>query len=103
MGSLNFEDVEIPVDDRALAHLQVVILSRLRRGEAFAFSWRGADDEAAGRATVWLHPHAKIVFSYIDGDAQGINRHWVDALTEASFSSGGLHLVPEPEAPARRR
>jgi len=38
----------IDIEDRTLAHLQVVIANKLRRNESFIFSWR--EDVRAGVA-----------------------------------------------------
>ena len=38
MGILVFADRDILVDDRALAHLQIVIIDKFRRNEKFSMS-----------------------------------------------------------------
>ena len=40
MGALVYETMVIPFEDRLLAHLQIVIVNKLRRGESFVMSWR---------------------------------------------------------------
>jgi hypothetical protein len=41
MGKFVYSDtVKVEIEDRALAHLHVVIGTKLRRGEPFYFSWR---------------------------------------------------------------
>ena len=97
MGKLTYDStVVVDFDDRLLAHLQMVIATKLRRGESFAFSWR--DDAAAGdgRTTIWLHPALPLVFKYFGGKQPAINRAWVEALLQTANSSAGLHIVPEP-------
>ena len=100
MGKLTYDStVVVDFDDRLLAHLQVVITTKLRRGESFAFSWH---DEAAvgdGRTTIWLHPALPLVFKFFGGKQPSINRHWVELLLQAANSSAGLHIVPEPTDP----
>lgn len=97
MGKLTYDStVVVDFDDRLLAHLQMVITTKLRRGESFAFSWR---DEAAvgdGRTTIWLHPALPLVFKYFGGKQPAINRSWVQVLLQTANSSAGLHIVPEP-------
>lgn len=41
MGTLFYGDnrFAIGIDDRSLAHLQLVILAKLRRDESFSFTW----------------------------------------------------------------
>lgn len=100
MGKLTYDStVVVDFDDRLLAHLQMVIATKLRRGESFAFSWR---DEAAvgdGRTTIWLNPALPLVFKYFGSKPPVINRLWVEALLQAANSSSGLHIVPEPAEP----
>lgn len=44
--------IELPFDDRDMAHLQIVIGAKLRRGVSFFFSWR--DDPAGGHHALWI-------------------------------------------------
>jgi hypothetical protein len=101
MGKLTYGSAVLVIDfdDRLLAHLQMVIATKLRRGESFAFSWR--DDAAVGdgRTTIWLHPALPLVFKYSGSRQPAINRAWVEALLQAANSSAGLHVVPEPSDP----
>jgi len=90
------------VDDRALAHLQLVILAKLRRREGFAFSWRNPASEGGGRRTVWIHPGIRLEFQYAEDTAPGIDGSWAEALMRTANTAAGLHLVPEPEAVATR-
>ncbi|HEV7624084.1 MAG TPA: ATP-dependent DNA ligase [Amnibacterium sp.] len=102
MGKLTYDStVVVDFDDRLLAHLQMVIATKLRRGESFAFSWR--DDAAVGdgRTTIWLHPALPLVFKYFGGKQPAINRAWVEALLQTANSSAGLHIVPEPPDPGK--
>ena len=39
MGKLHYDGASIDIDDRVLAHLQIVIVNRLRRKEGFPMSW----------------------------------------------------------------
>lgn len=98
MGALYYGDarVAITVDDRTLSHLRVVILSRLRRGESFPFSWEKPTSEGSGRGTIWLHPSIALAFDFSGGREASINRAWVDALLISSMSLAGLRAVEEP-------
>lgn len=99
MGALFYGDarVAIPIEDRALAHLQVVILSRLRRGESFAFSWDKPSSDGNGRGTIWLHPAIALAFDFSGGREASINRSWIDELLVTSMSMAGLRVIPEPD------
>lgn len=98
MGTLYYGDSRVPIDieDRALAHIKLVMLAKLRRGEGFGFSWSYGTDGGGGRSTVWINPAATLQFEF-DGSRQPlINRAWLEALTIASASNIGLSVQPEP-------
>lgn len=97
VGKLTYDAaLVVDFDDRTLAHLQVVITAKLRRGESFAFSWRDDADVGDGRTTIWLHPTISLVYKFLGGRPPTVNRLWVEALTAAANSPAGLHLVEEP-------
>src|SRR5690606_261876 len=64
MGILYYggSNVPIHIEDRALAHLKVVIIAKLRRNESFTVSWRHHPTEPEGRSTIWLHPSLPLRF-----------------------------------------
>ena len=101
MGKLTYESsIHVEFDDRVLAHLQIVIGSKLRRGEAFHFSWRDDVSVGDGRTTIWVHPRSSLVYKYYGSRRPTINRAWIDALAHTANSPSGLYLVPEPPQPA---
>jgi hypothetical protein len=83
-------------EDRLLAHLQVVIGAKLRRGESFPFTWKDDSSVGAGRTTVWMHPRANITYKFYGSRPPAINRAWVEALMYTANAVGGLYVVPEP-------
>jgi hypothetical protein len=89
-----------------LAHVQVVIGAKLRRGESFYFTWRDDPQVGDGRSTIWLNPGIPLGYKYFGSRAPILNRDWIEALMVTANSSGGLRIVPEPpdslEASARR-
>jgi hypothetical protein len=85
-------------DDRALAHLQIVIGAKLRRDESFYFSWKDDQSIGDGRNVVWLHPALPLRFKYLGSRMPRINRAWIAELTDSANSPGGLLLLPEPDA-----
>ena len=91
---------EIEIDDRALAHLKIVILSKLRRGETFAFSFQYDVLDGSGRSTIWLHPSIPLQFKFFGSRQPAINHSWLEALVLAANSVDGLRILPEPEVPA---
>lgn len=97
MGKFIYDtNVKIDVEDRALAHLQVVIGSKLRRNEPFFFSWRDDASVGDGRTSVWIHSSASLVFKFYGSRRPQLNAAWLDALSETAHSAHGLHMVPEP-------
>jgi hypothetical protein len=84
------------IEDRALAHLQIVIINKFRRDEAFAFRIDASSGRGDGRRTLWLHPSIPVQFSFRASLMPAINPDWVRALMEEANSSRGLLLLPEP-------
>jgi len=104
MGKFTYDStVVVDFEDRLLAHLQIAMTTKLRRGESFAFTWK--DDVALGdgRTTIWVHPAHQLVFKFYGSRPPVLNRAWVEALLQAANSGAGLHVVPEPpmESPPR--
>ena len=93
MGTLIYNGrTSIPLDDRTLAHLQVVFISKLRRRESFAFT--AAVD---GRQVVtWIGPSVALEFLYTGSRHPVLNRDWLELLAQAAASTDGLFVVPEP-------
>jgi len=85
----------INIDDRALAHLKVVIATKLRRSESFTVSWIHPDDEPRGRSTIWLHPSIPLRFVFDDPEPTELSRSWIEELANSANSSGGVTLVAE--------
>jgi hypothetical protein len=85
----------IHIEDRALAHLKVVIVTKLRRGECFTVSWRHPDDQPRGRSTIWLQPSIPLRFVFDDPEPAELSRTWIEALASSANSSGGIMLVAE--------
>ncbi|OUE25872.1 ATP-dependent DNA ligase [Clavibacter michiganensis] len=99
MGRLIYDtQVKTEIDDRALAHLQVVMLNKLRRRESFAFSWKNPAAEGDGRSTIWVAPELSLWFKYSGSRPPSLNSAWVQALMAEANTPAGLHLVVEPPA-----
>lgn len=85
----------IDIEDRALAHLKVVIATKLRRGESFTLTWRHPEDQPRGRSTVWLSPSIPLRFVFDDPEPAVLSREWMEELAQSANSSGGIMLVAE--------
>jgi len=97
MGRFSYDSkLTVDFDDRLLAHLQAVIAAKIRRGEAFMFTWIDDDSTGDGRTTVWINPNIPLAFKFFGKRGPTINRAWVEALMVSANSVAGLHIVPEP-------
>ena len=97
MGKLTYDGTTtVNCDDRVLAHLQIAIGAKLRRGECFYFTWRDEFSSPNGINTLWMAPHISLHFKYYGSRVPIINSNWVAALAHCSNTPGGLHIVPEP-------
>lgn len=96
MGTLTFGSPQhvCTIDDRALMHLQIVIITKLRRGERFRF-WC---DHEGGPSMVWMSPDIPLQFHFHGPTDTKINPEWVSALERTAGSAQGLHLLEEPDA-----
>ena len=102
MGTLTYDVVhKVDFDDRALSHLQIVIATKLRRGESFNFSWVKDPSAGSGRTTIWMHPAIPLVYEFLGSRQPVINRLWIEELMTAANSTAGLVLLPEPVAAAQ--
>lgn len=103
MGTLIYgpQALEIELDDRVLAHLRVVVLSKLRRAEAFSLSWIENESTGHGRSSIWLHPAVPVRFRFRETAPPHLNRAWIDQMMEEAGVHGELVLGPEP-APSQR-
>jgi len=85
----------ISVEDRALAHLKVVIATKLRRNESFTLSWRHPEGQRPGRSTIWLHPSIPLRFVFDEPEPPALSADWITAMANSANSSGGINLVAE--------
>ncbi len=97
MGSLYYGDNAQPIqiEDRALAHLKIVIATKLRRNESFTLSWRHPEGDPAGRSTIWLHPSIPLRFVFDLPETPQLSREWIETLAHSANSSGGITLIEE--------
>lgn len=100
MGTLYYADatrVAIPLDDRTLAHLKFVMVSKLRRDEPFTFSWNKSEqEEGDGRSSIWVSAQIPLEFEFDDPAPIELNREWIDQLSQAASTVSGLTPLPEP-------
>ncbi|SEB44565.1 hypothetical protein SAMN04489806_0653 [Paramicrobacterium humi] len=93
--------IEIEFEERVLAHLKIVITTKLRQGESFLFNWQDDPEVGDGRSSVWLHPSIPLYFKFDEPVAPELNRRWIDEMFMTANSGPGLRLIPETkDAPA---
>jgi hypothetical protein len=86
---------EIEMDDRLLAHLRIVMVSKMRNHEAFTVSWNMDVSQGGGRETLWVHPAIPLRFRFFGSRPPAINRAWIDLMLTAA-NRGDLRIMPEP-------
>jgi len=101
MGTLFYSSSadQIHIDDRALAHLKVVISLKLRRNESFTLSWQHPAGVPGGRSTIWLHPSIPLRFTFDEADPPELNAQWIEQLMNSVNTSGGISLLDEVMPP----
>jgi len=104
MGVLFYGSAEhaIEIDDVALAHLKVVIATKLRRNESFTLSWMHDSDQPLGRSTIWLHPSIELRFTFEEPTPPPLDPARIQAYANSANTSGGI-LVPEEHILGSRR
>jgi hypothetical protein len=88
--------VAVDFDDRVLAHLKVVVLAKVRRGESFTFSWEYTAAAGSGHSSIWIHPTIPLQFNFLGSREPRLNRVWVEELMQLANTPAGLRLTPEP-------
>lgn len=97
MGSIYYGQSSEPIyiEDRTLAHLKVVIATKLRRNESFTLSWRHEEGQERGRETLWLHPSIPLRFVFDEPEPPELSAEWLRTLAGSASSTGGIQLLPE--------
>jgi hypothetical protein len=95
MGVLRYDGRDIEFDDRLLTHLQVVVIQKFRKGEAFAMSWTRSVALGSGRSAVWMVPAVPVVFRFGGTRVPEINRDWLHRMFVSAGSPQGLVILNE--------
>ena len=94
MGTFVYDsNVKVEFEDRLFAHLQAVIMVKVRRGETFTFTWKDDISTGGGRTCVYIHSGVSLVFRFHGGRMPQLNPAWLHALTFNANSSRGLYIV----------
>ncbi len=97
MGTLHYgaSRTSIRIDDRALAHLQVVITTKLRRNEGFLIQWERPRERGSGRGGFWIHPNCDLTYEYEGGREPSLDHEELDRMMLAASGSGGVRINGE--------
>jgi hypothetical protein len=92
MGTLYYGGTvgEIEVPDRLLAHVKVVITTKLRRHESFTLTLRHLDGDAGGRSTIWLGPSIPLRFVFDSPEVETLDAELLQQFATDANSSAGL-------------
>lgn len=96
MGYLIYNHSEFHFSDRELAHLQVVVSTKLRRREAFLLSWTQSPERGGGVHSLWVVNGVSLRIVYEGSRLPAVNHEWLEGLMVAAGRAGGLRLMAEP-------
>ncbi|QMU96793.1 hypothetical protein FVO59_05825 [Microbacterium esteraromaticum] len=102
MGRLRYDGTAAPItiDDSTLAHLKIVMGTKLRRNESFLMTWLRTDDAEDARTTIWVHPAIPLQFGFDVPALPPIEPERISAIMTALNASGELVLDEYLPAPA---
>lgn len=94
MGTLEYNSSRpaIEVDDETLAHVKIVIGTKLRRHESFMMTWLPEEKNAAGRLTIWMHPSIPLVMAFDDPKMPPIDAKKIEHMMDLVNARGELVL-----------
>jgi hypothetical protein len=97
MGQLWYgsSNTPIEIEDEALAHLKLIIITKLRRDESFTISWTHPTHQARGRSTIWLHPSIPIRFVFDTPDPCEVDPERLEEMAASAHSTGGIQVKAE--------
>lgn len=94
MGRLRYDGHSDPIiiEDELLAHLKIVIATKLRRQESFMMTWKPVEGSVDRRASAWIHPAIPLQFGFDEAEPPPVDPARVQELMQALNASGELHL-----------
>ena len=97
LGTLHYgaSRTSLYMEDRALAHLQVVITTKLRRNEGFLIQWDVPPESGSGRGGFWIHPSCDLAYEYDGGREPSLDHEELDKMMIAASATGGVRIVAE--------
>jgi hypothetical protein len=95
VGTLKYDGVTVEFEDRLLAHMEVVIVQKLRRQESFLLTWQESDTLGGGRTGIWLHQSVMLAFHFTGSENPKIDRTWLEKLMSSANSPMGMFVADE--------
>ena len=94
MGYLYYGDNTPPLEipDRLLAHIKVVITTKLRRRESFTLSCRHESAAPSGRSSLWLQESIPLRFVFDRAEAEELDPFLLREFAEQATMNGGLMI-----------
>jgi len=86
------EVLPVVVPDRVLAHVKVVVATKLRRGESFLLTWRYPAGGPQGVVSIWMQPSIPLRFVFASPEPEALDAEYLKELAMAANSNRGLIL-----------
>ncbi|MEZ7753948.1 hypothetical protein O5Y58_00360 [Microbacterium paraoxydans] len=94
MGRLRYDGHSDPIliEDETLAHLKIVIATKLRRQESFMMTWQPPEGGIDRRASVWIHPAIPLQFGFDEAEPPAVDPQRIQEIMQALNATGDLQL-----------
>jgi hypothetical protein len=93
MGTLKYDGIAVGFEDRLLAHIEMIVVQKLRRQETFLLTWEITEELGGGRTSIWLHPAIQLTFHFTTSDKPNIDRAWLEKLMVSANSPMGMFVT----------
>lgn len=92
MGTLEYNSSHPPIDidDTTLAHVKVIIGTKLRRQESFMMSWLSPAGGSSARMTAWVHPSIPLVLAFDEEKPPPVDRARIARMMDSLNARGEL-------------
>nr|WP_278102313.1 ATP-dependent DNA ligase [Microbacterium proteolyticum] len=91
MGKLGYDAAaSFEIEDRVLAHLRVVAMNKLRRGESFMVQISNA---TGGRTWILLSPSMPLWFQFYGSRGPHLDTELLETMMRAASGPDGLNLA----------
>ncbi|KZE43324.1 DUF7882 family protein [Microbacterium sp. T32] len=91
MGRLNYDaSAAFDIDDRLLAHLRIVAMNKLRRGESFMLQLPGAN---GGHLSILISPSMPLVLHFYGSRQPQLDVELLNDMMRAANGPDGLTLA----------